>query len=139
MKTRNIITLVTALLLGTTILAQDADRNRLKPIIARLNRAGVRNAQVVPADEVRQLDEPYRATMLLRFVDGHDRSEVTGAAFDPSGTRMIVNSQRAPTPTTFERVLLRRRSPHMRAMSPGQRARIRISTRSPALRSSACR
>lgn len=39
------------------LFAWDADRNRLKPIIARLNRAGVRNAQVVPADEVRKLDE----------------------------------------------------------------------------------
>lgn len=36
------------------------------------------------------------ADPFLRFV-GHDRSEVTGAAFDPSGTRLIVNSQRAPT------------------------------------------
>ncbi len=37
----------------------------------------------------------------LRFV-GHDGSEVTGAAFDPTGTRLIVNSQRAPTPPTFD-------------------------------------
>ena len=37
----------------------------------------------------------------LRFVD-HDGSEVTGAAFDPTGTRLIVNSQRAPTPKTFD-------------------------------------
>jgi 16S rRNA (cytosine967-C5)-methyltransferase len=39
------------------LFAWDADRNRLKPIIARLNRAGVRNAQVIPADEVNKLDE----------------------------------------------------------------------------------
>jgi secreted PhoX family phosphatase len=37
----------------------------------------------------------------LRFV-GHDGSEVTGAAFDPTGTRLIVNSQRAPTPPTYD-------------------------------------
>jgi hypothetical protein len=37
----------------------------------------------------------------LRFV-GHDGSEVTGAAFDPTGTRLIVNSQRAPKPPTFD-------------------------------------
>ena len=37
----------------------------------------------------------------LRFV-GHDGSEVTGAAFDPTGTRLIVNSQRAPTPPSFD-------------------------------------
>jgi hypothetical protein len=37
----------------------------------------------------------------LRFV-GHDGSEVTGAAFDPTGTRLIVNSQRAPTPPTLD-------------------------------------
>jgi hypothetical protein len=40
------------------------------------------------------------ADAFLRFV-GQDASEVTGAAFDPTGTRFIVNSQRAPTPTTF--------------------------------------
>ncbi len=37
--------------------AWDADRNRLKPIIARLNRAGVHNVQVIPADEPQKLDE----------------------------------------------------------------------------------
>lgn len=37
--------------------AWDADKNRLKPIIARLNRAGVHNVQVVPADEPERLDE----------------------------------------------------------------------------------
>ena len=37
--------------------AWDADKNRLKPIIARLNRAGVHNVQVVPADEPEKLDE----------------------------------------------------------------------------------
>lgn len=41
------------------------------------------------------------ADPFLRFV-GHADSEVTGAAFDPSGTRLIVNSQRAPTPPTFD-------------------------------------
>ncbi len=41
------------------------------------------------------------ADPFLRFV-GHDGSEVTGAAFDPTGTRLIVNSQRAPTPPTFD-------------------------------------
>lgn len=39
------------------LFAWDADRNRLKPIIARLNRAGVRNVQVIPADEPGKLDE----------------------------------------------------------------------------------
>ena len=39
------------------LFAWDADRNRLKPIIARLNRAGARNVQVIPADEVDKLDE----------------------------------------------------------------------------------
>ncbi len=37
--------------------AWDADRNRLKPIVARLNRAGVHNVQVIPADEPEKLDE----------------------------------------------------------------------------------
>lgn len=37
--------------------AWDADKNRLKPIIARLNRAGVHNVQVIPADEPEKLDE----------------------------------------------------------------------------------
>jgi hypothetical protein len=41
------------------------------------------------------------ADPFLRFL-GHDGSEVTGAAFDPTGTRLIVNSQRAPTPPTFD-------------------------------------
>jgi len=41
------------------------------------------------------------ADPFLRFV-GHDGSEVTGAAFDPTGTRLVVNSQRAPTPPTFD-------------------------------------
>lgn len=44
------------------------------------------------------------ADPFLRFV-GHDRSEVTGAAFDPTGTRLIVNSQRAPTPKTFDELV----------------------------------
>ena len=44
------------------------------------------------------------ADPFLRFV-GHDRSEVTGAAFDPTGTRFIVNSQRAPTPRTFDELV----------------------------------
>jgi len=43
------------------------------------------------------------ADPFLRFVC-HDRSEVTGAAFDPSGTRLIVNSQRAATPKTFDQI-----------------------------------
>jgi hypothetical protein len=30
---------------------------------------------------------------------------VTGAAFDPTGTRLIVNSQRAPTPKTFDELV----------------------------------
>lgn len=34
----------------------------------------------------------------VRFV-GHGSSEVTGAAFDPTGRHLIVNSQRAPTAT----------------------------------------
>ncbi|HUS42474.1 MAG TPA: alkaline phosphatase PhoX [Ilumatobacteraceae bacterium] len=42
-----------------------------------------------------------QADPFLRFV-GHDGSEVTGAAFDPTGTRLMVNSQRAPTPPTFD-------------------------------------
>jgi hypothetical protein len=41
------------------------------------------------------------ADPFLQFV-GQDGSEVTGAAFDPTGTRLIVNSQRAPTPPTSE-------------------------------------
>ena len=44
------------------------------------------------------------ADPVLRFV-GHDGSEVTGAAFDPTGTRLIVNSQRAPTPKTFDELV----------------------------------
>ena len=40
----------------------------------------------------------------LRFV-GQDDSEVTGAAFDPSGTRLYVSSQRAPTPKTLGDVI----------------------------------
>jgi hypothetical protein len=45
-----------------------------------------------------------RAEPFVRFV-GHDGSEVTGAAFDPSGTRLIVNSQRAPTERTIQDVI----------------------------------
>jgi len=36
--------------------AWDADRNRLKPIFVRINRAGVRNVQVIPADEPEKLE-----------------------------------------------------------------------------------
>lgn len=50
--------------------------------------------------ELVMLTPDGHADAFLRFV-GHDGSEVTGAAFDPSGTRLIVSSQRAPTPTTF--------------------------------------
>lgn len=46
------------------------------------------------------------ADPFLRFV-GHDLSEVTGAAFDPSGKRLTVNSQRAPTPKTFDEMIAR--------------------------------
>ena len=38
------------------IFASDADRHRLKPIVERLQRAGARNVQVVPADEQERLD-----------------------------------------------------------------------------------
>ena len=55
--------------------------------------------------EVVLITPDRHADPFLRFVDGHDRSEVTGAAFDPSGKRLIVNSQRAPTPTTFDEVI----------------------------------
>lgn len=37
------------------IFAYDADRHRLKPIFARLQRAGARNVQVIPADEPERL------------------------------------------------------------------------------------
>lgn len=36
--------------------AHDSDRHRLRPIFERLQRAGVRNAQVIPADEGARLD-----------------------------------------------------------------------------------
>ena len=51
--------------------------------------------------EVVMITPDGHADPFLRFV-GHDGSEVTGAAFDPTGTRFIVNSQRAPTPPTFD-------------------------------------
>jgi len=51
--------------------------------------------------EVVLITPERHAEPFLRFV-GQEGSEVTGAAFDPSGTRLIVNSQRAPTPPTFE-------------------------------------
>ena len=51
--------------------------------------------------EVVMITPDGHADPFLRFV-GHDGSEVTGAAFDPTGTRLIVNSQRAPTPPTFD-------------------------------------
>ncbi len=54
--------------------------------------------------EVVLLTPDGHADPFLRFV-GHDGSEVTGAAFDPSGTRFIVNSQRAPTPKTMDQVI----------------------------------
>jgi secreted PhoX family phosphatase len=44
------------------------------------------------------------ADPFLRFV-GHDMSEVTGAAFDPTGKHFIVNSQRAPTPGSVDEVV----------------------------------
>jgi 16S rRNA (cytosine967-C5)-methyltransferase len=45
------------------IYAHDRDRQRLKPIYERLQRAGVRNAQVIPADE------PGRLARLAGHVD----------------------------------------------------------------------
>lgn len=51
--------------------------------------------------EVVLITPERHADPFLRFVD-QEGSEVTGAAFDPSGTRLIVNSQRAPTPPTFD-------------------------------------
>ena len=54
--------------------------------------------------EVVMITPDGHADPFLRFV-GHDGSEVTGAAFDPSGTRLIVNSQRAPTERTIEDVI----------------------------------
>ena len=41
------------------------------------------------------------ADPFLRFI-GQDVSEVTGAAFDPAGERLIINSQRAPAPKTLD-------------------------------------
>jgi hypothetical protein len=54
--------------------------------------------------EVVSVTPDGHADPILRFV-GHERSEVTGAAFDPSWTRLIVNSQRAPTPKTLDEVV----------------------------------
>lgn len=54
--------------------------------------------------EVVSITPDGHADPFLRFV-GHDGSEVTGAAFDPSGTRLIVNSQRAPTELTIQDVI----------------------------------
>jgi secreted PhoX family phosphatase len=51
--------------------------------------------------EVVMITPDGHADPFVRFI-GHDGSEVTGAALDPSGTRLIVNSQRAPSGTTFE-------------------------------------
>jgi hypothetical protein len=51
--------------------------------------------------EVVMITPDGQAEPFLRFVD-QAGSEVTGAAFDPTGTRFIVNSQRAPTPPTFD-------------------------------------
>lgn len=45
-----------------------------------------------------------QADPFLQFLDQPD-SEVTGAAFDPSGTRLHVSSQRAPTPKTIDDVV----------------------------------
>jgi secreted PhoX family phosphatase len=45
-----------------------------------------------------------QADPVLQFLDQPD-SEVTGAAFDPSGTRLHVSSQRAPTPKTIDDVV----------------------------------
>ena len=39
------------------LFAYDADKHRLRPIIARLKRAGVRNVQVIPADDPARLDD----------------------------------------------------------------------------------
>jgi hypothetical protein len=54
--------------------------------------------------EVVSVTPDGHADPILRFV-GHDRSEVAGAAFDPSWTRLVVNSQRADTPKTFDDVV----------------------------------
>jgi 16S rRNA (cytosine967-C5)-methyltransferase len=48
--------------------AYDADRHRLRPIFERLQRAGVRNVQVVPADEPERLDQ-LRGKLDLVVVD----------------------------------------------------------------------
>ena len=50
------------------ILAHDGDRHRLKPIVERLGRAGVRNVQVIPADEPQRLDA-LRERMDVVLVD----------------------------------------------------------------------
>jgi secreted PhoX family phosphatase len=51
--------------------------------------------------EVVIVSPEQEAAPFLRFV-GHLGSEVTGAAFDPSGTRLFVNSQRAGTARKLE-------------------------------------
>jgi secreted PhoX family phosphatase len=40
---------------------------------------------------------PDGSVLPLVQVDGHDRSEITGPAFDPSGERLYFSSQRGPT------------------------------------------
>lgn len=46
---------------------------------------------------------PSGETRALAQVMGHDRSEITGPAFDPSGTRLYFSSQRGPdSGTTYE-------------------------------------
>ena len=86
-------------------------------VIKRLLDAGMSLKKIRSAVEILRTqlasDEPLadvtllsdgHADAFLRFV-GQDGSEVTGAAFDPAGTRLIVNSQRAPTPKTFGEVV----------------------------------
>jgi hypothetical protein len=51
--------------------------------------------------ELVSLTRDGTAEVFLRFV-GHEGSEITGAAFDPSGGRLVLSSQRAPTPTVLE-------------------------------------
>lgn len=54
--------------------------------------------------EVVVITPDAHADPFLRFV-GHDGSEVTGAAFNPAGTGLVVNSQRAPTDKTVTDVI----------------------------------
>jgi hypothetical protein len=92
---------------GTIEVLYDGDAMAMPPIVGVDNITVSASGDVLVAEDGGSMQIvailPSGETRPLIQLTGHDRSEITGPAFDPSGTRLYFSSQRGPgSGTTFE-------------------------------------